>query len=107
MQEKKEEKLGMLDFDDNDNVDDDFGVDSIAQNEEMATQASPAHQFDGISLVEKKNCFVKVHQDGNFTVSDKASSPTDTIMDSKAVWQFLSEPQAFLVRDLETCDVVV
>jgi hypothetical protein len=127
LQKKKEAKLGMIGLHDDDDDDDsnndvnnnndkagiDSDADAVKDSTENNTQIkSPAHHFDGVTLVDKNNCFVKVQEGGQFTISDNSqitntpTTPTPT-SDAENVKESNVEAQAFLIRDLDSCTVVV
>lgn len=111
VQKMQAEKLGKLQMD-NDDIEDEFDRDASLKDDNCngddgADIKSPAHtlSFDGVSLLEKKNCSIIVHPDGHFTISDDMNK---TITETQANNEQQSTgAKAFLIRDLDSCNVKV
>ena len=98
--QKRKEKFDGFDtyLDDADKVDVDMKENDIDNNDKNEnTSYLVAHQSNGVSLVDKKDCSVTISADGLITVSNESS--TSTIQSSDA--------QAFTMQNLQSCNILV
>lgn len=112
IQKRKEGKIDEdVDFeigDENNNDSNLHSTEMDTNNENDTTQSIPipAHQqFDGVSIVGKQHCSIKVDQDGNFTFFDSESVPSVEMNSNDK--NVPSEAKAFMIRDLEGCNIIV
>lgn len=106
LQERKDVGKNVILFDDNDDdlvkkMDDLSSKDTVDEAKETA----PAHHFDGITMSDKENCFLKVHQNGLFTEYNDAKELNATRgCDSESM---SSDAKAFLIRDVDASHILV
>ena len=107
LQERKDAGKNVILFEDN--ADDDLvkKMDDLSSKDTMdeAKEATPAHHFDGITMSDKENCFLKVHHDGRFTQYNDAKELNATRgSDGQSI---CLDAKAFLIRDVDASHVLV
>ena len=109
LQKKKDEQMGGVGLGDEEqgkDVDEDLSPSVKDTTEDDSEIKLPAHQFDGVTLFDRKNCSIKVQKDGQFTIlNDAENAPSSNNPEDRN--QAPAEAKAFLIRNLDSCYVIV
>jgi len=84
--------------------------DDTSNDNVVTSSKEPLFAFDGVTLESKSDCSVKVERDGNFVFSSKDENISETnnnVLNDKNHTSLFTESKAFLIRDLNSCNVLV
>ncbi len=77
---------------------------STKDTKDNVHNSAPVHHFDGLTLTDKKNCFLKVHRNGYVTEykdAEDANAATENENDLTT-----TDANAFLIQDVDCCHIL-